>query len=371
MSKTTSKRSPRAKGEGTIQKRESKNGVKWRARLPITNEEAETLGLKNTQYWGPPVERKADAIPEARRKLKNELQKLEELGAKRLSESVDQAIQHWEKTQEQTTVDLKKTLRDKHLVGTALWDCPVALITERMVREFAVNIVGGKHTKRNVASLITASLKLIDGIHLRHGQKFKYKPKFVILTNADKKKMIEAARDESDRIAVLLALRCGLRRGELAGLHSSHIKIVNNRPRAYLKDQMVTTRDKHFLKDLKTEESENWIPIDQETYEAIKDREGFILTGTETPKLPKTAGAAITRTARLAGLSDKVTPHTLRHNCAQTWLSAGVPIPQCARMLRHSIQVFLSTYVRPDEDGLEDFAAKIHKVSSQNSSRKR
>jgi integrase len=70
----------------------------------------------------------------------------------------------------------------------------------------------------------------------------------------------------------------------------------------------------------------------------------------------------------LAGLSGKVTPHTLRHTAATWLMQRGVPVWEAAGFLGMSAEVLLRTYGHhhPDPDFLHGAANAItskHRVS--------
>ena len=61
---------------------------------------------------------------------------------------------------------------------------------------------------------------------------------------------------------------------------------------------------------------------------------------------------------RLAGL-DEVSPHTLRHTFARTWLASGTPINDVADLLGHSSLDTTRMYTKANEMDLAAAVARL------------
>jgi integrase len=338
-----------------------KSGDKWRARLPITEDERLQLGLKNREYWGPSMPLRSSAMPSAKKQLKSDLLAAARRAENRLSDVVDEALIYWEATgQKATTLDLKRRLRDKHLSTHPIWNEPASELTSKDMAIFATQIIGSRHSKRNVCSLVTAALKL---------RGFTIKPDFPIIAPEKQSELIEACQTDEERLLILLALRCGLRRGEMAGLMREHCRKVKDSPRIYVTEQISTISGAHIIHDPKTENSTTWVPVDEETWGLLEPRRGYILTGTTEHRLPGWITGQVKRIGARVGL--EITPHDLRHNCGMNWIEAGVPPTKVARLLRDRLETVLRIYLRENEEGLDGLAVDIFsKLSSHKGSRK-
>ena len=75
---------------------------------------------------------------------------------------------------------------------------------------------------------------------------------------------------------------------------------------------------------------------------------------------PRSIQLMISKTARLAGLSKKVTPHTLRHTYATDLLGAGADLRSVQELLGHSNVATTQVYTHVTNKRLRDIHEKFH-----------
>jgi integrase len=80
----------------------------------------------------------------------------------------------------------------------------------------------------------------------------------------------------------------------------------------------------------------------------------------------KSVKTAFNRAVKLAGLRERVTPHTLRHTAATWLMQRGVPIWQAAGYLGMSAEVLERTYGHHHPDYMRGAAQAITSKQSQN-----
>ena len=80
----------------------------------------------------------------------------------------------------------------------------------------------------------------------------------------------------------------------------------------------------------------------------------------------KSVKTAFNRAVKLAGLTGRVTPHTLRHTAATWLMQRGVPIWQAAGYLGMSVEVLEQTYGHHHPDYMRSAAQAITSKQSQN-----
>jgi site-specific recombinase XerD len=80
----------------------------------------------------------------------------------------------------------------------------------------------------------------------------------------------------------------------------------------------------------------------------------------ETRLTPRSIQTMIARCARLAGLSKKVTPHTLRHTYATDLLSHGADLRSVQELLGHKNVATTQIYTHVTNKRLRDIHEKFH-----------
>ena len=75
---------------------------------------------------------------------------------------------------------------------------------------------------------------------------------------------------------------------------------------------------------------------------------------------PRSIQTMISRTARLAGLSKKVTPHTLRHTYATNLLDHGADLRSVQELLGHKNVATTQIYTHVTNKRLRDIHEKFH-----------
>ncbi len=75
---------------------------------------------------------------------------------------------------------------------------------------------------------------------------------------------------------------------------------------------------------------------------------------------PDSIWAAVRRNARLAGITKRVSTHTLRHTCATHMLRNGAPVRHVQELLGHESLVSTQIYTRVTINDLREIHAKYH-----------
>lgn len=139
----------------------------------------------------------------------------------------------------------------------------------------------------------------------------------------------------NDKLAVLLALETGLRRGELAGLRWKDIQgpTVHVRHNAVIVDRKIT------LQAPKSTASKRVVTVSPTLVEILNEHRGeddaFVLGGQRTPLHPETVSRMLAKAMRAIGAVN-LTAHDFRHAHATHLLRKGVPVSAVARRLGHA-----------------------------------
>jgi integrase/recombinase XerD len=141
-------------------------------------------------------------------------------------------------------------------------------------------------------------------------------------------RLLEAALPGRDRMLLELAYGCGLRLKELLGLQVADIdgarRLLHLRAGKGQKERLVplSTRLLEALRDYwRLHRPATWL------FPGVKP--GTALTGGTVQRICQ-------RTTRRAGLTKRISPHTLRHSCATHLLEAGVDLLSVQALLGHS-----------------------------------
>jgi integrase len=262
------------------------------------------------------------------------------------------ASQPWRPT---TTTRAASTLR--HHLLPAFGARPLASVRPSEVQTFAKALSDGRSpgTVNGVLRIMKAiyraaqadrlvSSNPVDGVKVAT-----YDPRVTIPTRAQVDALLDAA-PERWRPLVIVAAGAGLRQGEALGLTADRVR--------WLAKEIVVDRqlvdvpnDRVLFGPPKSARSERVVPASGFVVEALAAHVERFGTGPAgllfVDELGRPVGsrdfsrrwAAIQRSA---GVTCRY--HDLRHFCASTMLSAGVPAPVVAEALGHSVAQLLGTY---------------------------
>lgn len=150
------------------------------------------------------------------------------------------------------------------------------------------------------------------------------------LTADQAARLLDAETDKHYYVAWLLALCCGLRRGELLGLKWADFDFV--RGLLHVRRQKVRVAGKIIEGAPKTETSIRDIPLSDDLVSELRgfSSDGYVLSCSD-----RQLGRHLRLTLSAAGLPD-VTLHGLRHTMAATAATEGIPIKVLQGILGHA-----------------------------------
>lgn len=227
----------------------------------------------------------------------------------------------------------KSNLRN-HLNG--IKNLKLSDLTRETIQQ-EINIESAKYspkTVRNVYGLLTASLNMYypefsANIDLPQ----KKKNEMYIPTKKDIFTLLENAKDEQIKLAILLAACMGLRRGEICALTRNDID-MENKLLTVSKAKVVTSEGKGWIvKQPKTYSSNRILPIPDIVYSFLKN---YTVEGSDLFTITPS-----TLSYRFGDLVKKcsTTPftfHSLRHYYASVMVALNVPNKYAMQMMGHS-----------------------------------
>jgi site-specific recombinase XerD len=165
-----------------------------------------------------------------------------------------------------------------------------------------------------------------------------------------------------DRSIMELFFSSGMRIAELVALDADQMSMLNDNDPKRTYELSIVGKGKHIRTIFISPRAADWIR------QYLKSRRDvckplFInyRTRTENKRLtPRSIQNLIARTALLAGLSKKVTPHTLRHTYATDLLGHGADLRSVQELLGHKNVSTTQIYTHVTNKGLRDIHEKFH-----------
>ena len=139
--------------------------------------------------------------------------------------------------------------------------------------------------------------------------------------------MIAKTRNLKHRLIISLLYSCGLRRGEIISLKCTDLN---------LERATIHIREGKWGKDRMLPLPQSLLPLLRE-YVHFFQPKTYLFEGQTTPQYSATSIANIVaRAAKNAGISQRITPHMLRHSYATHLLEKGVDLRYIQELLGHS-----------------------------------
>jgi site-specific recombinase XerD len=148
-----------------------------------------------------------------------------------------------------------------------------------------------------------------------------------ILSQTELLRLLQKTSNLKHRTIIIILYSCGLRISELLNLNVSDIDF--NRRQIHLKQSK-------GRKDRYVGLAEISIPILLNYLNTYEPEKYFITSGNDRPYSASSVRAFLKRNCKKAGITKRVTPHTLRHSYATHLLEQGVDIRYIQTLLGHS-----------------------------------
>lgn len=180
------------------------------------------------------------------------------------------------------------------------------------------------------------------------------------LNEVECEKILEDFKETRYYLLILIALKCGLRLGEILGLNWEDVDEINN--------VIKVTKQWKQLKDgsygfgtLKSKNSYREVPISPKTLALLNNAKvrtisGRILNFKNTDSI----SICLNRLFRLGGY--KITIHELRHTYATTLISNGAPYKVAAQFLGHTEQQTMKSYSHINDDMIKKATSIINNI---------
>lgn len=241
---------------------------------------------------------------------------------------------------------LKKNTQNYHLIALRTF---LKYLAKRDIKSLPPE-------KIELARMPERSIEFLEGDEL---EKFLEAP--LIAPNMGKNSNITKLRDK----AILELLFCtGLRVSELSNLTKEQINLNKEEFTVRGKGQKVrivflSNQAKHWLKKYLIERKD----LEESLflgYDKAAPKRGKGLNGGTNQLTPRSIQRIIKKYAKLAGITRKITPHTLRHSHATDLLSNGADIRSVQAMLGHSSITTTQIYTHITDKHLKEVYRAFH-----------
>jgi site-specific recombinase XerD len=166
-----------------------------------------------------------------------------------------------------------------------------------------------------------------------------------------------------DRAIMELFFSSGMRISELTALNIDQVSFLNDNRTDKTYELSIVGKGKHIRTVFISPRSAQWLRLYLEKRHDV-DKPLFINVRSKTSDsrrlTPRSIQIMISRCARIAGLSKKVTPHTLRHTYATDLLSHGADLRSVQELLGHKNVATTQIYTHVTNKRLRDIHEKFH-----------
>ncbi len=236
------------------------------------------------------------------------------------------------------------------------------LLTDEEAREwrhFLANV------RRLSAATVNQRLAALKGLARFHGRELRVKgmkkvlPPVEPLNGRELGRLIAAVEGNTwqakrDVATLNLMARAGLRVSEVVALR--------------LEDVELSQRKGHVVVRASKGLKERTVPLPKAAREALRAYldarpswagDALFVSRTGRPLTPRDVQRLVEKAARRAGLTRRVTPHTLRHTYATRALRQGVDLATLARLLGHENLSTTARYLHPDEARVAEMVEEL------------
>lgn len=213
--------------------------------------------------------------------------------------------------------------------------------------------------ERDISSLPSSKIKLA---------KQKSEENISFLEVSDVEKMLKVPDVSTviglrDRAIMELFFSSGMRISELVALNADHVSFLDDKSTKRTYELSIVGKGKHIRTIFISPRAAEWLrKYLTKRHDAHKPL--FLNSRSSGPDnirlTPRSIQSIISRCAMLAGLSKKVTPHTLRHTYATDLLSHGADLRSVQELLGHKNVSTTQIYTHVTNKRLRDIHEKFH-----------
>ncbi len=231
-------------------------------------------------------------------------------------------------------------------------------VTEDDVKAYLAYMMADRKSAPSSTSLIRAALKFHYDDVLKKGVVSFKPPKAEkklpsVLTKEEVKKLIDAAQTKKSKLILEVLYSSGLRLSECLNMKVNDLEI---------KEKIGWVRHGKGGKDRPIILAEHLID-DLEQYLSKKGPEDYLFTNKAGKQLSaRNIQKIVKAAARRAGISKKVSPHTLRHSFATHLLDSGTDLRRIQELLGHSSIQTTQIYTKVSTEQLKKVKSPLDQI---------
>lgn len=177
----------------------------------------------------------------------------------------------------------------------------------------------------------------------------KYKINKRALNIQEVDKLLDDFRNSKYYLVILIAVKCGLRLGEILGLTWKDIDLKNSVIKVN-KQWKQTSTNTYGFGTLKSKNSNRLVPISSKLKEELKNDENVVNINSKLFNFKNTDSVSICINRLLKKKGYDITIHELRHTYATMLISNGVDFKTAAQFLGHTVEQTMKTYSHVNDD---------------------
>lgn len=173
---------------------------------------------------------------------------------------------------------------------------------------------------------------------------------------------IDTPKGLRDRTILELFFSSGMRISELTSLNQDQFTFLQDKSTTRTYELSIVGKGKHIRTIFISPRAAQWLRLYlKQRHDVEKPLFTNLSANSETKRLtPRAIQMMIKRCATLAGISKKVTPHTLRHTYATDLLDAGADLRSVQELLGHKNVSTTQVYTHVTNKRLRDIHEKFH-----------
>lgn len=181
------------------------------------------------------------------------------------------------------------------------------------------------------------------------------------LNQYEENNLLDDFKNSKYYLVLFLALKCGLRLGEILGLTWEDVDEIN-KIIIINKQWKQIDEDKYGFGDPKGKNSNRNIPISEKTLNELKKHKKIVNIDNRLFSFTNTDSISICINRLLKRKGYDITVHELRHTYATKLISNGVDFKTAAKLLGHTVEQTMKTYSHVNDDMMKKATSIIENI---------
>jgi len=181
------------------------------------------------------------------------------------------------------------------------------------------------------------------------------------LTKIESDELLKLTEKSRYYLVILIALKCGLRIGEILGLTWTNIDEINHVVKVTAQWKVLSDGN-YGLGSLKSKNSYREVPISPSTLAILNNSKKIINLNGRIFNFRNTSSTSTCLSKLFKDNGYNISIHELRHTYATTLISNGVDFKTAARFLGHTVEQTMKTYSHVNDDMIKKATSIINRI---------